>query len=66
MSSSGSGIIFQWLDRIGLGAVVPLFEQRGINSPQLLMKLDEADYPSIGVTGGAWSLGLVDHYQCGP
>ena len=50
---AGSGIIFQWLERIGLGHVVPVFEERGIHNPQLLMKLEVDDYDAVGVTSGA-------------
>ena len=52
-AAAGSGIIFQWLERIGLGHVVPVFEERGIHNPQLLMKLEVDDYDAVGVTSGA-------------
>lgn len=54
---AGSGIIFQWLERIGLGHVVPVFEERGIHNPQLLMKLEVDDYDAVGVTSGACARG---------
>ena len=46
---SGS-IIFQWLERIGLGYAVPTFQAMGITSPQSLMSLTFEDYDAVGVT----------------
>lgn len=44
------GIIFQWLDRIGLGYAVPSFQTHGVNTPQELMQIDVNMYSTLGVS----------------
>ena len=42
MSSGASQIVFQWLDRIGLGYAIPQFMAQGITTPQALAAVDLA------------------------
>jgi hypothetical protein len=45
MASAGNGaIIFQWLERIGLGYSIPTFQAMGINNPHSLCTLTVEDY----------------------
>ena len=43
-------IIFQWLERIGLGYATPKLKTYGVNAPDDLMRLTEADFPKLDVT----------------
>jgi hypothetical protein len=45
-------IIFQWLERIGLGHAIPMFQSQGIISPQALMELTSDRFNSLGVSDG--------------
>ena len=45
-------IVFQWLERIGLGHAIPDFQSQGVSTPQELMKLTFEDYNRLGVTKG--------------
>lgn len=45
-------IIFQWLERIGLGHAIPMFQSQGIISPQALMELTSERFTSLGVSDG--------------
>jgi hypothetical protein len=47
-----SGIIFQWLDRIGLGYAIANFQAQGITTPQALMALDFNSYDELGIRAG--------------
>ena len=40
--TSASQIVFQWLDRIGLGYAIPQFMAQGITTPQALAAVDLA------------------------
>ncbi len=45
MAASGNGaIIFQWLERIGLGYSIPTFQAMGITNPHSLCTLTVEDY----------------------
>jgi hypothetical protein len=48
MASSG-GVVFQWLDRIGLGYAIPNFSALGIVAPQDLMAIDVKTYNALGI-----------------
>ena len=48
-----SAVIFQWLDRIGLGFAVPNFAALGVDSPQALMNIDVGTYDALGISNGA-------------
>ena len=42
-------IIYQWLERIGLGHAIPMFQSQGIVSPQALMELTADRFNALGV-----------------
>ncbi len=45
MAASANGaIIFQWLERIGLGYSIPTFQAMGITNPHSLVTLTVEDY----------------------
>jgi len=44
-----NNVVFQWLDRIGLGYSVPSFLANGIDSPQKLMAIDVTTYSTLGI-----------------
>lgn len=51
MAAPASGsIIFQWLERIGLGYAIPHFQAQGITTPQALMGLTFEGYDKLNVT----------------
>jgi hypothetical protein len=66
-----SAIIFQWLERIGLGYAVPSFQAMGITTPQALMSLTFEQYDAVGVTEGralnnmCWTLASAPPAHCG-
>ena len=43
------GVVFQWLDRIGLGYAIPNFSALGIVNPQDLMQIDVKTYNALGI-----------------
>ena len=50
---AGSGstpIVFEWLERIGLGYAVPYFKEKGIISPKALTSLTIKDYEDLHVS----------------
>jgi hypothetical protein len=44
-----SSIIFEWLERIGLGYAVPHFMAMGVDTPQALMGIDVQTYSMLGI-----------------
>ncbi len=44
MANSNGAIIFQWLERIGLGYSIPTFQAMGITNPHSLVTLTVEDY----------------------
>lgn len=49
MAATPPNVVFQWLDRIGLGYAVPNFSAYSIDSPQKLMGIDVKTYSALGV-----------------
>ena len=51
MSKEGATpIVFEWLERIGLGYAVPHFQARGITNPKALTSLNIKDYEELHVS----------------
>jgi hypothetical protein len=48
MAASGA-VVFQWLERIGLGYAIDNFKAAGITVPQVLMKLQKEECDALGV-----------------
>lgn len=48
--SSSAPIVFEWLERIGLGYAVPHFKEKGIISPKALTSLNIKDYEDLHVS----------------
>jgi hypothetical protein len=46
---ASTGVVFQWLDRIGLGYAIPNFSALGIVNPQDLMQIDVKTYNALGI-----------------
>ena len=44
-----ANVVYQWLDRIGLGYSIPNFLANGIDSPQKLMSIDVTTYSALGI-----------------
>ena len=49
-SSASAPIVFEWLERIGLGYAVPYFKEKGIVSPKALTSLTIKDYEELHVS----------------
>lgn len=49
-SRQSMGLVDNWLEGIGLGYTVPIFSAQGINSPDMLSKLDVVDFPELGIS----------------
>jgi hypothetical protein len=49
MAAAPQQIIFQWLERIGLGHAIPMFQSQGITTPQALIELTYERYDGLGV-----------------
>ena len=49
-STSSAPIVFEWLERIGLGYAVPYFKEKGIVSPKALTSLTIKDYEELHVS----------------
>lgn len=49
-SSASAPIVFEWLERIGLGYAVPFFLKKGIVSPKALTSLTIKDYEELHVS----------------
>lgn len=53
MATQQGAIIYQWLERIGLGYAIPNFQNAGINTPQQLAAIEMAE-------GAADKLNIAD------
>ena len=42
-------VVYQWLDRIGLGYAIPNFSALGVTTPQDLMAIDVKTYNALGI-----------------
>ena len=49
-SKDSTPIVFEWLERIGLGYAVPHFKERGIVNPKALTALNIKDYEDLHVS----------------
>lgn len=50
---AGNNVIYQWLDRIGLGYAIPHFQAQGVSTPQQLANLNLVDTAdSLNIASG--------------
>ena len=49
-TSTSAPIVFEWLERIGLGYAIPYFKEKNITSPKALTSLTIKDYEDLHVS----------------